>query len=195
MKKKIAAVSIMVFVIPLTMCSGSLAIGEELPKQNIVNEKFEVGDVILQLKKENDIRIEKEKQEQLAIERQARVERLIANLSKYVGVTPYISWASSPSGWDCSGLVMWGYRTIDIDLYHGATKQRDSGTIVSDPQPGDIVVFGWAGQHMTQHSGIYIGDGLMIHSGGKEGDVTSIVSVDKWAKWNGNTAVTYTRVF
>ena len=197
MKNKFAAISIMVFILPLTMCSASFARGDELPKQNIVTKESvaEYENPILKLKLDNDMRIEKEKQEQQAIDRQAKVDELIRNLSKYVGVTPYISWASSPSGWDCSGLVMWGYKTIGIDLYHGATRQRDSGTIVSDPQPGDIVVFGWAGEHMTQHSGIYIGDGLMIHSGGREGHVTNIMSVEKWAKWNGNTAVTYTRVF
>jgi cell wall-associated NlpC family hydrolase len=123
----------------------------------------------------------------------AKVNSVIKKLKKTVGKTPYVFSGSTPYGWDCSGMVMWAYAKLGIDLRHSASSQKNSGKFVKSPKPGDIVAFGWSGWKGAQHVGIYLGNGKMIHAGG-QGDRTSVISVSKWAKMNGNTKVTYTRL-
>lgn len=146
---------------------------------------------------------ELEKQRVVAIEKankmrlnSARLEKMIVSLKKHVGRTPYVPFGSSPSGWDCSGLVRWAYAQIGEDLYHSATVQKKSGELVprDEAKAGDVVAFGWKGYGGAQHSGIYLGEGMMLHAGGRVGYRTEIVSVKQWAKESGNTLVTYTRI-
>jgi cell wall-associated NlpC family hydrolase len=119
---------------------------------------------------------------------------MVKKLKKYVGKTYYVFSGASPAGWDCSGLVSWGYAQIGKDLYHGASTQKHSGKIVKTPKVGDIVSFGWKGYRGSQHSGIYLGDGQMLHAGGYAGMRTEITDISDWAKGSGNTLVTYTRI-
>jgi len=79
---------------------------------------------------------------------------------KHVGA-PYRWGGSSPSGFDCSGLVRYVYAQVGVDLPHNAAKQYELGAPVAreDLQPGDIVFF-----DRLRHNGIYIGDGRFIHA-------------------------------
>lgn len=79
---------------------------------------------------------------------------------KYVGA-PYRWGGSSPSGFDCSGLVRYVYAQVGVELPHNAAKQYELGAPVSrdDLQPGDIVFF-----DQLRHNGIYIGGGHFIHA-------------------------------
>jgi hypothetical protein len=120
----------------------------------------------------------------------AAVKSLRAN----VGHTWYVFSGNTPSGWDCSGLTMWFYEQLGVELKHSASVQKNSGVIVDRPKIGDIVAFGWKGYDGAGHVGIYIGDGLMIHAGGGPGDRTNIMKVSDFAKSNWNTLVTYTRI-
>jgi cell wall-associated NlpC family hydrolase len=97
-------------------------------------------------------------------------------------------------GWDCSGLVRWTYGHLGINLRHSANTQRDSGTIVTEPKIGDIVSFNYRGSSSAYHSGIYLGPDEMIHSGGKPGDRTKIISISEWAEDNNNSEIVYTRI-
>lgn len=80
---------------------------------------------------------------------------------QYLGV-PYVWGGASPSGFDCSGLVMYVYAQIGIYLPHSAAAQYSAGTPISDSerQPGDLVFFG----SPISHVGIYVGGGTMIHA-------------------------------
>jgi cell wall-associated NlpC family hydrolase len=134
----------------------------------------------------------------------AELENIVSNTKKLnetlvlvknqVGRTAYVFSGSTPMGWDCSGLVRWTYGHLGINLRHSANTQRDSGTIVTEPKIGDIVSFNYRGSSSAYHSGIYLGPDEMIHSGGKAGDRTSIISISGWAEDNNNSEVVYTRI-
>ncbi len=103
---------------------------------------------------------------------------------QYLGV-PYVWGGADPSGFDCSGLVMYVYAQMGISLPHGATAQYSAGTPIdySDLQPGDLVFFGSGGGYMS-HVGIYIGGGSMIHAP-FEGTVVQVGSVSSGGSFRG----------
>ena len=80
---------------------------------------------------------------------------------RYLGV-PYVWGGSSPSGFDCSGLVMYVYAQLGVSLPHSAASQYGYGTHVSrsELEPGDLVFFG----NPIHHVGIYVGNGDMINA-------------------------------
>jgi peptidoglycan DL-endopeptidase CwlO len=74
--------------------------------------------------------------------------------------SPYVWGAAGPDAFDCSGLVMWAYAQIGIQLPHYTGYQWNSGVHISRNQlePGDLVFF----YQDISHVGLYIGNGLMI---------------------------------
>jgi cell wall-associated NlpC family hydrolase len=122
------------------------------------------------------------------------LNKAIAATKRYIGKTWYALGGSTPDAWDCSGLVLWTYGHLGIDLYHSASVQKESGEYVTDPKIGDIVAFTYRGSTRAFHTGIVVGPDDMLHSGGKRGDKTEITSISRWSKSNGNSTVTYTRI-
>lgn len=110
---------------------------------------------------------------------QAKVAAAIKKLQSHVNKTWYVFSGSTPSGWDCSGLTMWFYEQMDIQLEHRASKQEHSGEYVSDPLPGDLVVFKYKNKESAYHVGIYIGNGKMIHAP-KKGHVTRVEGISSF---------------
>jgi cell wall-associated NlpC family hydrolase len=107
---------------------------------------------------------------------------------QYLGV-PYVYGGSSPSGFDCSGFIMYVYAQVGVSLPHNAAMQYGLGTPVSksELQPGDLVFFDGLG-----HNGMYIGGGQFIHAP-HTGDVVKISSLnDSWylQKWVGAKRIT-----
>lgn len=76
--------------------------------------------------------------------------------------SPYAWGGAGPGGFDCSGLVMWAFQQAGISLPHSSQALAQGGQPValSDLQPGDVLTF----YSDASHAGIYIGDGLMVHS-------------------------------
>lgn len=74
---------------------------------------------------------------------------------------PYRWGGSSPSGFDCSGLVSWVYGRLGVGLPHNAAALYGVGRHVrlASMRPGDLVFFSGLG-----HVGLYIGHGRMIHA-------------------------------
>jgi cell wall-associated NlpC family hydrolase len=106
----------------------------------------------------------------------SEVSNAIKKLKSHVGKTWYVFSGSTPSGWDCSGLTMWFYEQIGINLEHRASKQEHAGEYTKDPLPGDLVVFKYSGNESAYHVGIYTGNGKMIHAP-KKGHVTRTESI------------------
>lgn len=109
-----------------------------------------------------------------------KMKNVVNKLKGYIGNTPYVFAGSTPSGWDCSGLVLWAYSHFDIELEHRATKQAEAGKLTKSPKLGDIVVFRYHGSERAYHVGIYLSEDTMLHSGGKKGDVTEITNIKSY---------------
>ncbi|MEV0686549.1 C40 family peptidase [Nocardia sp. NPDC050378] len=97
---------------------------------------------------------------------------LDAALSK-VG-SPYVYGAAGPDAFDCSGLVQWAYRQAGIELPRTSDAQLGAGTPVAlgDLRPGDLVSFYGGG-----HSGLYAGDGNVVHAA-TSGSPVHVASLD-----------------
>jgi cell wall-associated NlpC family hydrolase len=110
--------------------------------------------------------------------------KIVADAKKYLGV-PYVWGGASPSGFDCSGLVYYVFRSLGYSMYRTPEDQYRQGVFVprSNLQPGDVVFFyaTVAGTGIS-HVGIYIGNNQFIHSPNSR-SVVSIASLDN-VYWN-----------
>jgi peptidoglycan DL-endopeptidase CwlO len=94
---------------------------------------------------------------------------------QFLGV-PYVWGGASPSGFDCSGLIMYSFAQIGVSLPHSTYALWGMGVPVSRDQlaPGDIVFFSGLG-----HAGIYVGGGSFVHAP-HTGDVVKVSSMSGW---------------
>ena len=97
---------------------------------------------------------------------------------RYLGV-PYVYGGASPSGFDCSGLVMYVYAQLGISLPHYTVAQWNATQPVSSPAPGDLVFFNGLG-----HVGIYIGGGRFVNAP-HTGSVVRIDSISSFGGYDG----------
>ncbi|MEY4312978.1 MAG: hypothetical protein RLZZ319_487, partial [Actinomycetota bacterium] len=95
------------------------------------------------------------------------LDKVFQVAQKYIGV-PYRFGGASPSGFDCSGFVMFVYAQFGIALPHNAGAQGAMGKPIhlSDARPGDLVI-------MAGHDGIYAGHGKILDAP-QAGGVVSI---------------------
>jgi cell wall-associated NlpC family hydrolase len=97
---------------------------------------------------------------------------------RYLGV-PYVYGGASPSGFDCSGLVMYVYAQLGISLPHYTVAQWNASQPVSSPAPGDLVFFNGLG-----HVGIYLGGGRFVNAP-HTGSVVRIDSISSFGGYDG----------
>ena len=89
-----------------------------------------------------------------------------ANIASGFAGSPYVWGASKPSvGFDCSGLVVYTYKQLGVNLPHSSQAQFNNGYAVgiNNLQPGDLVFF--SNQSGVDHVGIVTSsDGTFIHA-------------------------------
>jgi len=101
----------------------------------------------------------------------AKGERIVNTALKYLGI-PYQWGGYSFDGLDCSGFVKAVFESNGISLPRTSREQACVGTPVgyNDLRPGDRLYFACKGGAID-HTGIYMGNGLFIHSSSSRGGV------------------------
>jgi cell wall-associated NlpC family hydrolase len=95
---------------------------------------------------------------------------VVRDALRFLGV-PYVWGGASPSGFDCSGLVLYVYARYGVTFPHFAAFQAEMGTPVPESQlePADLVFFG----NPIHHVVIYAGNGLVVQAP-HTGDVVKV---------------------
>jgi len=93
---------------------------------------------------------------------------VVATAKQYIG-TPYVFGGADPSGFDCSGYIMYVYAQYGISLPHSVPLQDAAGTTIpeSQAQPGDVVIF-----NDGSHDGFYMGNGMIMDAPKPGGSVS-----------------------
>ncbi|WP_110521293.1 cell wall-binding repeat-containing protein [Alteribacter lacisalsi] len=114
----------------------------------------------------------------------SQVDDIIDISQNYIG-TPYLWGGTDPNtGFDCSGYLWYIFQQIGITLPRSAQQQYDGGQPISNSelQAGDLVFFENTGSRPgVTHSGLYMGNGNMIHTSASQGVIITPMSNSYWA--------------
>lgn len=95
-------------------------------------------------------------------------ERLVARAHQLIGHRYRWGGASVETGFDCSGLLVYLYRTVAQAELPRTTQSMiaryDLAISPYELQPGDAVFFSRNGNERASHVGIYIGNSQFIHA-------------------------------
>jgi murein DD-endopeptidase len=88
-----------------------------------------------------------------------------SHAAKMIGRPYRFGGATPASGFDCSGLVRYGYAQAGVQLPHNTDQQRSLGRPikVDDLRRGDLLFFNQEGKKYG-HVGIYLGRGMFVHA-------------------------------
>lgn len=93
-------------------------------------------------------------------------EAIVQYAKQFLG-TPYVWGGTSPSGFDCSGLVQYVMKKFGVNLPRISYQQAESGQKVpmKDLQAGDLVAWDENARNPgADHIAIYIGNGYVIEA-------------------------------
>lgn len=91
---------------------------------------------------------------------------IVNYMSQWIGL-PYVWGGADPSGFDCSGLMQYGFRHFGIKLPRVTYDQIGVGEAINigGLRVGDLVFFDTdGGVSGPDHVGIYYGNGKMLHA-------------------------------
>lgn len=125
-------------------------------------------------------------------------ELIMSRAKTYTGAR-YSRGASLATGsaTDCSGFVQYIYEGFKIDLPRSSYEQAQVGKVVTHTMdfsklvPGDLLFFRRGGRSVG-HSGIYLGEGKMIHASNPR---NGVIITDLRQPYYQNTFVVAKRVF
>jgi gamma-D-glutamyl-L-lysine dipeptidyl-peptidase len=80
----------------------------------------------------------------------------------YLGA-PYLWGGMTDAGIDCSGLVHMAYRRLGKLVPRDAWQQEKAGTPVSEPEPGDLLLYGDPCAR-ADHVAFWLGGGRILHA-------------------------------
>lgn len=114
----------------------------------------------------------------MTVTKPGKVDALINLAMEQLG-KPYVYATRGPGSFDCSGLTLYCFREVaNIALGRSAQSQGYNEkypriTSVSDLKQGDVVCFDTEtnDSDLTDHVGIYLGDGKFIHASSAKGEV------------------------
>lgn len=104
---------------------------------------------------------------------QTIAQKIILSTKEYIGV-PYVWGGTTPSGFDCSGLMQYVFAKHGISLPRVSQAQQPFAKAIAltELRPGDLVFWGQPAYHV----GLYIGEGYFIHAP-QPGDVVKVTHV------------------
>lgn len=110
-----------------------------------------------------------------------KVEALIKTAKKYIGVK-YVYGGADPKGFDCSGYIMYIFKSQGSKVPRGADDQYDIGRRVEGKKrlvKGDLVFFSDDRREIS-HVGLYLGNGSFIHASTSKGVRIDSLSNEYW---------------
>ncbi|PEC19340.1 C40 family peptidase [Bacillus cereus] len=116
----------------------------------------------------------------------SQFDKVYAAMKKYEG-KPYKWGGSSPNtGFDCSGLMQWGYGTQKIKLPRTAQEQYDQTARINrnSLQQGDLVFFKGTNGNKSgiTHVGMYIGKDKFYNCSSSDGVSEASLNSSYWSK-------------
>ncbi len=108
-------------------------------------------------------------------------EEIAAYALKFKGV-PYKFGGTTPSGFDCSGYILYVYKHFGISLPRTSAEQFNVGKAVSksDLQKGDLVFYANTYKPGISHTGVYLGNGNVISAESRGINISNIYTNPYW---------------
>ena len=118
------------------------------------------------------------------------IKRMLSYATQFMGA-PYILGTEGPRTFDCSGFVYWvvnncgnGWNVPRLTTYQMVNSEYYNQVPESNLQPGDIILIDWSNRGGDwSHVGIYMGNNLIIHTGGSPGVQFQYLNNPTYSHW------------